>query len=262
MKKVSKTASPKGSLSAKGKAGSPRSSGKPASNAGKRTAPLKVVPGKAAAEKSTSEKSTSPKGTAERTTGRKPATVTRLPAKLTSVGKKKASEPRAPSSKAAELTEVEALPGARVDVGDAAPSFVLKDDSQAVVSSEAFRGAPYVLYFYPKDDTPGCTLEACGFRDLMSRFSAKGVKIVGVSADSPESHQRFKKKYSLNFPLISDPEKTLAKAYGVWVKKKNYGREYMGIERSTFVIDRTGHIKHVFRSVRVPGHVEAVLDLV
>ena len=123
-------------------------------------------------------------------------------------------------------------------------------------------GVPFVIYFYPKDDTPGCTLEACGFRDLMARFSAKGVKVVGVSADTPESHQRFKKKYSLNFPLLSDPEKTLAKAYGVWVLKKQYGREYMGIERSTFIIDRTGHIKHAFRGVRVPGHVEAVLDSV
>lgn len=139
---------------------------------------------------------------------------------------------------------------------------MLKDDSGKVVSSESLRGRPYVLYFYPRDDTPGCTLEACGFRDTLPRFGAKGVRVLGVSPDSEQSHQRFKTKYGLPFPLLSDPERTLAKAYAVWVKKQNYGREYMGILRSTFVVDRAGKIQSVWRGVRVPGHVETVLDAV
>lgn len=146
--------------------------------------------------------------------------------------------------------------------GDRAPSFVLKDHEGTLISSESLRGAPYLLYFYPKDDTPGCTLEACGFRDSAPRFSAKGVRVLGVSPDSPESHARFRKKYGLNYSLLSDPEKTLAKAYGVWVKKQNYGREYMGVERSTFAVDRHGVIRKVWRKVRVPGHVDEVLHSV
>jgi peroxiredoxin Q/BCP len=112
------------------------------------------------------------------------------------------------------------------------------------------RGSSYIIYFYPKDDTPGCTLEACGFRDSLPRFSAKGVRVLGVSPDSPEAHARFRKKYGLTFPLLSDPEKTLAKAYGVWVLKKLYGREYMGVQRSTFFVDRSGSVKKVWRAVR------------
>ena len=146
--------------------------------------------------------------------------------------------------------------------GDHAPSFMLQDDSGSVFSSETLRGSPYVLYFYPKDDTPGCTLQACGFRDSLPRFSAKGVRVIGVSPDLPATHARFKKKYGLSFPLLSDPEKTLAKAYGVWVKKQNYGREYMGVERSTFFVDRSGTVTQVWRGVKVPGHVDMVLDAV
>jgi peroxiredoxin Q/BCP len=149
-----------------------------------------------------------------------------------------------------------------IAVGDSAPSFVLKDHSGTLVSSESLRGSPYLLYFYPKDDTPGCTLEACGFRDSAPRFSAKGVRVLGVSPDSPETHARFRKKYGLTFPLLSDPEKTLAKAYGVWVKKMNYGREYMGVERSTFFVDRAGVVKKAWRRVRVPGHVDEIVHSV
>jgi peroxiredoxin Q/BCP len=149
-----------------------------------------------------------------------------------------------------------------VAAGDVAPSFVLKDHSGNLVSSESLRGSPYLLYFYPKDDTPGCTVEACGFRDSAPRFSAKGVRVLGVSPDSPETHARFRKKYGLTFPLLSDPEKTLAKAYGVWVKKLNYGREYMGVERSTFFVDRGGVVRKAWRRVRVPGHVDEVVHSV
>ncbi|HEY8944350.1 MAG TPA: thioredoxin-dependent thiol peroxidase [Polyangiaceae bacterium] len=163
---------------------------------------------------------------------------------------------------ASESSSVASASPGGLTIGDSAPSFVLQDESSTVVSSETLRGSPYVLYFYPKDDTPGCTLQACGFRDLQPRFSAKGVRILGVSPDSPDTHARFKKKYGLTFPLLSDPEKTLAKAYGVWVKKTNYGREYMGVERSTFYVDKNGTIEQVWRGVRVPGHVDAVLDAV
>ncbi|MGC4088896.1 MAG: peroxiredoxin [Polyangiaceae bacterium] len=144
----------------------------------------------------------------------------------------------------------------------ARPASCCKNHSGSVVSSETLRGSGYIIYFYPKDDTPGCTLEACSFRDSAPRFKAKGVKVLGVSPDSPQAHERFRKKYDLNFSLLSDPEKTLAKAYGVWVKKQNYGREYMGVERSTFFVDRHGIVKKVWRRVRVPGHVDEVVHTV
>ena len=171
----------------------------------------------------------------------------------------KGKKPKA-SARGARKDNAEALSG--IDAGDAAPSFVLKDHSGNLVSSESLRGSPYLIYFYPKDDTPGCTLEACGFRDSAPRFSAKGVRVLGVSPDSPETHARFRKKYGLTFPLLSDPEKTLAKAYGVWVKKLNYGREYMGVERSTFFVDRAGVVRRAWRRVRVPGHVDEVVHSV
>ena len=151
---------------------------------------------------------------------------------------------------------------AAIDVGSRAPSFVLKDSHGTLVSSESLRGSPYVMYFYPKDDTPGCTLQACAFRDSLPRFDAKGVKIIGVSPDTEESHARFQKKHNLNFTLLSDPEKTLTKAYGVWGKRKNYGKEYMGVIRSTFYVDRRGVIQKIWRAVKVPGHVDQLVHSV
>jgi len=144
--------------------------------------------------------------------------------------------------------------------GSRAPSFSLPDQAGRVVSSSALAGKPYVLYFYPKDDTSGCTREACGFRDSLRGFGSKGVKIIGVSPDSEASHARFAGKYGLPFTLLADTDKTLARAYGVWAKKQNYGREYMGIVRSTFLIDKRGIVTKAWRGVRVDGHVDAVLD--
>lgn len=144
--------------------------------------------------------------------------------------------------------------------GARAPSFSLSDQAGRVVSSSSLAGKPYVLYFYPKDDTSGCTREACGFRDSLRGFGSKGVKIIGVSPDSEASHARFAGKYGLPFTLLADTEKTLARAYGVWAKKQNYGREYMGIVRSTFLVDKRGVVKKAWRGVRVDGHVDAVLD--
>jgi peroxiredoxin Q/BCP len=143
--------------------------------------------------------------------------------------------------------------------GDAVPAFELSDQDGSTVSSNSLSGEPYVLYFYPKDDTPGCTKEACGFRDELGKFSEKGVRVIGVSPDKPESHAKFRSKYGLNFTLLSDVDKVLTKACGVWVKKQNYGREYMGVERSTFLVGGDGKVRKVWRRVRVDGHVGDVL---
>jgi len=143
--------------------------------------------------------------------------------------------------------------------GSKAPAFSLPDETGAVVSSASLTGKPYVIYFYPKDDTPGCTKEACDFRDNLKAFNSAKVRVLGVSPDDSKRHAKFKEKYGLNFTLLSDVDKTLISAYGIWLKKLNYGREYMGVQRSTFVIDKTGKIAKAWNGVRVPGHVEAVL---
>ena len=148
----------------------------------------------------------------------------------------------------------------RIEVGDRAPAFELEAHDGSRISSADLAGEGYVLYFYPKDDTPGCTNEACGFRDAETSFGERGLRVLGVSPDSVKSHEKFRQKYGLPFTLLSDPERTLARAYGVWQKKINYGREYMGIVRSTFLVDAGGIVQQVWRSVRVPGHVEAVLS--
>ena len=146
-----------------------------------------------------------------------------------------------------------------LDVGDKAPAFKGATDGGGKVSLQDFKGKKVVLYFYPKDDTPGCTTEACGFRDSFPDFSKIDAAIVGVSKDSVKRHDNFKAKYELPFALLSDEDGSVCEAYGVWVMKKNYGREYMGIERSTFLIDETGKIAGVWRKVRVKGHVDEVL---
>jgi thioredoxin-dependent peroxiredoxin len=144
--------------------------------------------------------------------------------------------------------------------GKEAPAFVLPDSSGKTVRlSELVEARNLVLYFYPKDMTPGCTTEACGFRDNATLLRAAGAQVVGVSADSPESHTRFTDKYELNFPLLSDTGNQVSRRYGVYKKKSLYGREFMGIERTTFVIDRTGVIRKVFPKVKVAGHTEQVL---
>ena len=143
--------------------------------------------------------------------------------------------------------------------GDRAPAFkVPTDDGQ--ISSADLKGKPYVLYFYPKDDTAGCTKEAINFSEAKRKFDAAGVEIVGISKDSPESHAKFKKKYKIKVILGSDAELKTASSYGVWVEKSLYGRRYMGMDRATFLVDAKGVIRNIWRKVKVPGHVEAVLD--
>ena len=162
------------------------------------------------------------------------------------------------SGKAVAKPLAASAPSPGVNVGDVAPSFELLDQAETSLSSAHLAGKPYVLYFYPKDDTPGCTTEACGFRDALPDFKKLGVRVIGVSPDSSSSHERFIAKYSLPFTLLSDPDKTLSAAYGVWAKKQNYGREYMGVVRSTFLIDPSGVVQKAWRSVKVNGHVEQV----
>jgi peroxiredoxin Q/BCP len=144
--------------------------------------------------------------------------------------------------------------------GDKAPSFKLATDGGGNISLASLKGHPLVLYFYPKDDTAGCTKEAVGFSENLKKFERLGVNVVGVSKDSVASHDRFKTKYKLKLTLASDPEIEAAQAYGVWGEKSLYGRKYMGMERATFLIDAKGVIREIWRKVRVPGHVETVLD--
>ncbi len=149
-----------------------------------------------------------------------------------------------------------------VGLGDVAPEFTIPSDCGNPVSLAEFRGKPVVLYFYPKDDTPGCTTEACGFRDLMPDFSGLDAAIIGVSRDSVARHARFKAKHDLSFTLGSDEDGQVCEAYGVWIEKSLYGRKFMGIERATFLIGADGVIRNVWRKVRVKGHVQNVLTAV
>ena len=146
--------------------------------------------------------------------------------------------------------------------GDKAPKFRLATDGGGEVSSAALKGKPYVLYFYPKDDTAGCTKEAIGFSESAKKFASLGVPVIGVSKDTTASHDRFKAKYKLKIPLASDPEVKTAQDFGVWGEKTLYGRKYMGMQRATFLVDAKGVIHSVWRKVKVPGHVEAVLAAV
>ncbi len=143
--------------------------------------------------------------------------------------------------------------------GNKAPDFALKDDNGGTVRLSALKGKTVVLYFYPKDDTPGCTKEACSFRDGFGEIQKKGAVVLGVSPDSVDSHKKFKEKFHLNFPLLSDDEKKVVNAYGVWKQKALYGRKYMGVERTTFVIGADGKIRKIFPKVKVDGHYEEVL---
>jgi len=147
-----------------------------------------------------------------------------------------------------------------VEIGKKAPAFSLPTDGGGKVSLKDLKGKKVVLYFYPKDDTPGCTAEACAFRDSLPDFSKVKATVIGVSKDSVASHEKFKKKYKLPFPLAADTDGKVCEAYGVWVEKSMYGRKYMGIERATFLIDEKGIVRNVWRKVKVGGHADEVLE--
>lgn len=148
-----------------------------------------------------------------------------------------------------------------VEEGKKAPVITLNDQDGKKVSLNDFKGKNIILYFYPKDNTSGCTLEACNFRDDFPKFGNMKAVILGVSPDSVESHKKFAEKYNLPFRLLSDEKKSVLKKYGVWKEKSMYGRKYMGVERSTFVIDKTGKIRKIFRKVKVADHNEEVMEV-
>ena len=150
---------------------------------------------------------------------------------------------------------------AALTVGAKAPEFDLPTGDGSRIALKDLRGKKVLLYFYPKDDTSGCTKEACSFRDNIKVLEKRGAVVIGVSTDSPASHRKFAEKYKLPFTLASDETKGLVKKYGVWKEKSMYGRKYMGTERTTFVIDEEGNIAHIFPKVKVDGHVEELLDV-
>jgi peroxiredoxin Q/BCP len=149
-----------------------------------------------------------------------------------------------------------------IDAGSNAPDFTLPTDGGGSLTLSALKGRKVILYFYPKDDTPGCTTEACAFQAALPNFSGANAVIIGVSKDDPKSHDKFKTKYSLAFTLVSDTDGKVCEDFGVWVEKVNYGKKYMGIERSTFLIDEKGVVQKIWRKVKVDGHDTEVLDAV
>ena len=149
--------------------------------------------------------------------------------------------------------------GGELSAGDKAPAFKIETDGGEAISSSGLKGAPYLVYFYPKDDTSGCTKQAIGFSESLKKFERLGVPVVGVSKDSVESHAKFRKKHKLTIALGSDPQTKMAQDWGVWGEKSLYGRKYMGMERATFLVNAKGVIEQAWHKVKVPGHVETVL---
>lgn len=147
----------------------------------------------------------------------------------------------------------------KLNIGDNAPDFTLTDHEGNDVTLSSLQGNPVVVYFYPKDDTPGCTTEACDFRDNMARITGAGATVLGISADSAKSHQKFREKYDLPFPLLVDDDRAVMDSYGAWGEKKMYGKVFKGLIRSTFLIDRDGKIAEAWYNVKAKGHVEKVL---
>ena len=147
-----------------------------------------------------------------------------------------------------------------IEEGEKAPDFTLTADDGVKVKLSGLRGAPVVLYFYPNDDTPGCTREACAFRDRKNEISKLGATVLGISPDTVESHRKFRDKFDLNFPLLADPDHQVAEKYGAWREKNMYGKKTLGIQRSTFLIDRDGRVVRVWKSVKVGGHDDQVLE--
>lgn len=148
---------------------------------------------------------------------------------------------------------------AELIVGEKAPDFLLSANDGKTYSLKQFRGKKIVIYFYPQDDTETCTKQACAFRDEYAELKKTGAILLGISPDDEYSHKKFTKKYNLNFPILSDTDLSMMKAYGVWAKKKMFGISYMGVLRTTFIIDESGVISHVFTNVRIKGHVEKIM---
>ncbi|MCG0997509.1 thioredoxin-dependent thiol peroxidase [Acetobacter persici] len=158
------------------------------------------------------------------------------------------------------MADTHTTPDVDLKEGDNAPDFQMDASRGRTVSLAALKGKPFVLYFYPKADTPGCTKEACGFSEALGQFEGAGLTIIGVSRDPVKKLDKFAEKYDLTFPLASDEAGRVTEAYGVWVEKSLYGKTYMGIDRTTFLIGADGKIARIWKKVKVPGHVEAVLE--
>ena len=187
--------------------------------------------------------------------------VTKTPAAAGGT-KKTVIRKAATPTKAKTTKAVKSGPGPstkQLKIGQKAPAFALPNQDGKIMRLSDFKGKKVVLYFYPKDDTPGCTKESCAFRDGLEEIHASGAVVLGISADSVDSHKKFVKKFNLNFPLLSDEKKTVVQAYGVWKEKSLYGRKFMGIERTTFIIDEQGKLDDIFQKVKVDGHLEEVL---
>jgi peroxiredoxin Q/BCP len=226
-------------------------SAKPAKKAGKKSTKKSV---KAKKSVSKSVKKSGAKSAKKSTAARKKPTLKSAP--------KKKSAPRAKKSVSNE-TSIPATDLETLMTGASAPNFNLPTDAGSNVSLDNFKGKTVILYFYPKDDTPGCTKESCDFRDSFARVQSKGAIVLGVSKDSVESHKKFKEKFSLPFPLVSDESGKMLEDYRVWKEKLNYGKKYMGIDRTTYVIDvdanGKGTIRKAYPKVKVDGHVEEIL---
>ena len=184
----------------------------------------------------------------------------KVPAKAPKATKKVVQKKTLPkAAKSAPKKSIKLLTG-MPSVGQLAPDFALKSDTNGIVSLDKYRGKNIVLYFYPKDDTPGCTVEACSFQENKNRLMSSGAVVIGASPDSVESHAKFRKKYGLDFILVADEDHKLAESYGVWVEKNMYGNKKMGIQRATFLIDANGRVAYVWPKVSVDGHTQDVLE--
>lgn len=204
------------------------------------------------------KKTTSKKATPKKTVAKK-ITAKKSPAKKTTA--KKTASKKSPAKKTTRSTSrVASKANSKMPVvGQLAPVFALQSDTNGIVSLSRYVGKNVVLYFYPKDDTPGCTREACSFQEHKSKLMSSEAIVIGVSPDSVESHTKFRSKYGLDFVLVADEDRELCQAYGVWVEKNNYGKKYMGVQRATFLIDRHGRVAYVWPKVSVDGHTEEVL---
>lgn len=171
---------------------------------------------------------------------------------------KKIAKPAKPIVKSVKVATPAPKASTGLIIGSAVPDFTMPATKLGTVSLSSLKGKPFVLYFYPKDDTSGCTAEACEFRNTLPAFTSLDVTIIGVSKDNMESHEKFSRKYNLTFPLATDEAADVCEKFGTWVQKSMYGRTYMGIERSTFLVDGKGIIRAVWRKVSVPGHIEEV----
>ncbi len=223
----------------------------------RKPAPKKALPKKAALKKAALKKAAGKAGTAVEPQGAFDFEL-EPPIVDLSVERHVVPPPMPKRRRGAHVDQAD-YPGESLTVGMEAPEFTLPSTLGRNVSLSEFRGKRVVLYFYPKDDTPGCTMEACAFRDSIPRIDSKGAVVLGISLDDELSHQRFMQKYNLNFPLLADKDAAVSRKYGTYKEKSLYGRTFWGIERTTFVLDRDGKVEHVFRRVKVEGHAEEVM---